>query len=161
MTTFFSADGHIQDFIIQRWDIQYFTLESLVAMDDVTVNNAKLHIHVPHKGSSDKTSTRRPRNITLDNEEEVWVDLYYVKVDNQRQIARLVQTDAARVRVFTEQSRWIAIDMMEILVGVWLKFPSENFGIHIKVQTKSGTVLPVGVQHQLVNVSNKQGCHVL
>ena len=68
ITTFFSADGHIQDFIIQRWDIQYFTLESLVAMDDVTVNNAKLHIHVPHKGSSDTISTRRPRNITLDNE---------------------------------------------------------------------------------------------
>ena len=64
-----------------------------------------------------------------------------------------MQTDVSRVKFSPKDGRWITIDMMEILVGIWLKYPNENMGLHIKVKTKSGKVIPVGVQHQDINVS--------
>ena len=92
-------------------------------------------------------------NDTPHIDAEVWVDLYYVKLDPHTQQGRLIQTDVSRVKFSPERGRWITIDMMEILAGIWLHNPNENMGLHIKVKTKSGKVIPVGVQHQEINVS--------
>ena len=123
----------------------------------MTVYNATLHIHVPMKNVSINSSFPNiSENGVIDTphiDEEVWVDLYYVKVDPHTQQGRLIQTDVSRVKFSPERGRWITIDMMEILAGIWLQNPNENMGLHIKVKTKSGKVIPVGVQHQEINVS--------
>jgi hypothetical protein len=126
----------------------------------MTVYKATLHIHVPLENDwINSVFTNISENGVHDTpyiEEEVWIDLYYVKVDPHTQQGRLIQTDVSRVKFSPEHGRWITIDMMEILVGIWLKYPNENMGLHVKVKTKSGKVIPVGVQHQDVNVSNHQ-----
>ena len=145
--------------ITQTWDIQYFPLDSLLLKDDLQLYNAKLYVHLPSDHGSVST-TISPNPTALDNEsqenvyygDEAWVHLYYLTIDKNTQAGRMIQTDATRVKLLADRGGWIDIDMMEIL-KIWLKYPNENLGLHIQVKTKSGQIIPVGIQHQITNVS--------
>ena len=124
------------------------------------VYHAKLYVHLPSdhgplpiaNNSNQNVVENEPQEI-VDYGDEAWVYLYYLMVDKRTHAGSMVQTQATRVKLLANRGGWIDLDMMEILNGIWLKYPNENLGLHIVVKTKSGGIIPVGVQHQTTNVS--------
>ena len=146
--------------IIDKWEIQYFSLDALQQKEDFNVHNAELYVHLPadHGPVSQAKSTNKTFMENDESQEmvyygdEAWVYLHYVSVDKNTGVGSLMLTQATRVKLLANRGGWVDIDMMEIL-SLWLKYPSENLGLQIVVKTKYGAIVPVGVQHQMTNVS--------
>ena len=122
------------------------------------VSSASLHLFVPsllNKRIIDPfhaVNNNKSQSNQLD-EEEIWIDLHYINWNETKQKGILVQVGAVRSKVSKKYGGWISLDVMETLVSVWLKNPNQNMGLHIKAKSKSGQVIPVGVQYQTTNVS--------
>ena len=123
------------------------------------VYNAKLYVHLPSNhgpvsigNNSNQTALKNESQSMVNYGDEAWVYLYYLTVDKNTHAGSMQQTEATRVKLLANRGGWIDLDMMEIL-SIWLKYPRENLGLHIVVRTKAGGIIPVGVQHQLTNVS--------
>ena len=152
------ANVFLRDNITSTWDIQYFSMESLISKEISEVSKAVLYIFITN---SPDTNSMNPPQTVLQNtsqfyenqEQEFWTDVYYVKWNSKLQKEILVQTNVVRSKVVSDSGSWIKIDVHEIVNGVWLKNPTDNLGLHIKVKTKSGQVIPVGIQYQKTNVS--------
>ena len=133
-------------------------MKSLISNGISEVSKAALYIFITNPPA--ENSVHPPKTILQNTsqfyeiqEQEVWTDVYYVKWNQKLQKPILVQTDVVRSKVISDFGSWIKIDIHEILNGVWLKNAAENLGLHLKVKTKSGQVVPVGIQYQKTNVS--------
>lgn len=154
----FLAIGHVPDKIRSNWDIQYFSIEPLLSNDFHVVSKAILNIFVPSipKRRGNYPFQTRIKNISQPNnveEEEIWIDVHYLKWNQILQKAIFVQTDVIRSKVSNHDGGWVQLDVTEIVNGVWLNNPNENLGLHLQVKTKSGQIIPIGIQHQITNVS--------
>ena len=133
-------------------------MKSLISNGISEVSKAALYIFITNPPAENSVHT--PQTVQQNTsqfyeiqEQEVWTDVYYVKWNQKLQKPILVQTDVVRSKVISDFGSWIKIDIPEILNGVWLKNAAENLGLHLKVKTKSGQVIPVGIQYQRANVS--------
>ena len=154
----FLAIGHVPDKITSNWDIQYFSIEPLLSNDFHVVSKAILNIFVPSlpKRRGNNPFQTRMKNISQSNnvdEEEIWIDVHYLKWNQKLQKAIFVQTDVIRSKVSNHDGGWVQLDVTEIVNGVWLNNPNENLGLHLQVKTKLGQIIPIGIQHQITNVS--------
>ena len=154
----FSAIGHIPDKITSNWDIQYFSVEPLLSRDFHFVSKANLNMFVPslpkRRGNFPfQTKIKNmSQSINID-EEEIWIDVQYIKWNQKLQNHIFVQTDVIRSKVSNHYGGWVQLDVTEIVNSVWLNNPKENMGLHLQVKTKSGQIIPIGIQHQTTNVS--------
>ena len=154
----FLAIGHIPDEITSNWDIQYFSVEPLLSRDIHVVSKAHLNIFVP---SLPKRRGIFPFQAKIKNvsqfinidEEEIWIDVQYLEWNQKLKNPIFIQTDVIRRKVSTHNGGWVQLDVMEIINGVWLNDPKANMGLHLQVKTKSGQIIPIGIQHQTTNVS--------
>ena len=157
---FFSiiANDNVPDPIKSNWDIQYFSIEPLLSKGFNGVSNAMLNIFVPALPGimNNYLIQERISNTSQSSkmmEEEIWIEVQYVKWNQKLMKAILVQTDVARRWVSSQNGGWIQLDVTEIVNGVWLNNPNNNMGLHIQVKTKSGQTIPIGIQYQTTNVS--------
>ena len=123
------------------------------------VYNAKLQVYVPEiirqivPFPIQAVQAQNDQHQNLSNvEEEVWVDIFYVSEDTTTKTAKLVQIYATRVQVLEENGRWIGIDMMEFFERIWPDYPKDFLLLHLNIKTRSGEVIPIGVQHQNAKV---------
>ena len=122
------------------------------------VSKAILNIFVP---SLPKRSDNYPFQTKIKNvsqtinidEEEIWIEVQYLKRNKKLQNTIFIQTDVVRTKVSNHNGEWVQLDVTEIINSVWLNNPKENMGLHLQVKTKSGQIIPVGIQHQTTNVS--------
>ena len=133
-------------------------MKSLISKGISEVSKAALYIFI--LDPSAETSMHPPKTVPQNTsqlyeiqEQEVWTDVYYVKWNQKLQKPILVQTDVIRSKVISDFGSWIKIDIHETINGVWLRNADENLGLHLKVKTKSGQLVPVGIQYQRTNVS--------
>ena len=123
--------------------------------DGLKVRNAKLYVHLPSSCGHDQSNDENmecDESTALNYGDEAWIHVYYIQIDKKTGTGSPIQGQATRVTLYPDRGGWADIDIMEIL-SIWLKYPEENKGLYIKVVSKSGELIPVGVQHQRTNVS--------
>ena len=145
--------------IIRKWDIRYFPLKALLENDNLDIDSAKLYFQLPLENVSSSISGMthfnfQQRNRSAEMEsflDTVYIHLSYVVIDKTTQEGRLIQAITKSDNLLRAHNGWLHLDMVELL-SKWVRYPSENLGLHIMVKNKLGNEISFDVQNQATSV---------